>query len=358
MTATMPVTTNRLLKWMLRVVPVILVMGLVIWAVTGRSAAGDRDDKATTAAPATVTVQNGETVVTLSAAAQSNIGLAVAPLQAVSTRSQLQALGMVIPVDQISSLRTGYVAAQMTLAKARVNADVTHQEYKRLLILYQDNQNASQKAVQDADAAWRSSQADLLAARQQLALQGTAARLRWGNVIDGWLTHDSPSLERLLSLHAVLVQVTPSPGEFSRPPPSALLQIPGGKMVRASLVSAFTQVDPRIQAVSFLYLTSSNPGLVPGMSVVAHVPTGKIMRGVLVPRSAVVWSQGKAWVYVETPPGQFARREVPTATPFKKGWFASAGFSPGDNIVIRGAQMLLSEELLPQAPAGGGDDDD
>ncbi|HVA72468.1 MAG TPA: hypothetical protein VNF02_05095 [Candidatus Limnocylindrales bacterium] len=350
-------TMTKTSKWTIGTALLILTLGLLLLAVSARRAAGDRNDKTAASAPALVSIEDGETVVTLDAQTQARLGLLIAPLQPVTTHAELTALGIVLPVDQLSTLRTGFINARMALQKARVNADVTQKEYERLRTLYQDNQNASQKAVQAAEGAWRLDQADLLAAQQQLALQSTAARLRWGNVVAGWLAHDLPSLARLLTLRAVLVQVTPSSAEFPRPPRTVLLQMPNATTVRANLVSPFTQVNPQIQGMSFLYITAANPGLVPGMSLVASVPTGKTMHGVLVPRAAVVWFQGEAWVYLQTAPGQFTRREVSTSTPLKNGWFAGAPFAAGDKVVVRGAQMLLSEESRPQTSSGGDDDD-
>jgi hypothetical protein len=62
----------------------------------------------------------------------------------------------------------------------------------------------------------------------------------------------------------------------------------------------------------------------------------------------MVWWQGYAWVYEQTTPGRFVRRQVPTDSPLESGVFVSRGFSPRDQIVIRGAQTLLSEEFRSQ----------
>jgi hypothetical protein len=52
------------------------------------------------------------------------------------------------------------------------------------------------------------------------------------------------------------------------------------------------------------------------------------------------------------------RRSVPTDIPVERGFFVAKGFSPGDRVLIQGAQALLSEELLLHGQAGGAIDED
>jgi hypothetical protein len=77
------------------------------------------------------------------------------------------------------------------------------------------------------------------------------------------------------------------------------------------------------------------------------------MKGLIVPTAAVVWSEGKAWVYQQTAADRFARRAVSSDIPVERGFFVAEGFAPGDKLVIQGAQALLSEELLLHGQGGG-----
>ncbi|MGH9354748.1 MAG: multidrug transporter, partial [Terriglobia bacterium] len=100
-----------------------------------------------------------------------------------------------------------------------------------------------------------------------------------------------------------------------------------------------------------LYMARSYPVLEPGMNLVAQLPAGRRLRGVLIPHAAVEWWQGQAWVYVQTVPGRYARRPVPTDEPLEGGYVATRGFAPGEDVVTRGAQELLSEEFRSQIQA-------
>ncbi len=345
---------SKQLKWALGAILTSLPVILLIWTVIGhrteaRSQEKDKEDQPIQT-PSRLSVQNGETLVTLDATTQARVGLTLATLQAFSTRQQLRSLALILPAEDLVSLRDAYVVAYVRLEKARISVNVSRKEYERLNYLYQDDQNTSLKALEAAQAALYSNQADTDSGERELALQESLAQQRWGKVVVGWLASGSPNLQRLLDQRDFLVQVTLPPGEASAAPQAASLQIPNGGLVRATLVSSFPRLDPRIQGISFLYVTKSHPGLAPGMNLVAHLSVGQVMKGVIVPEAAVVWWQGKAWVYQQTSPEGFVRREVRTDTPVENGWFVSTGFSVGGKIVAGGAQMLFSEEFRSQAP--------
>ncbi|HEV2177836.1 MAG TPA: hypothetical protein VGW33_11660 [Terriglobia bacterium] len=306
------------------------------------------DDEEAVKTPSRVSVQNDETVVSLSPGTQHRAGIVVASLKAVTTRGQMTAPAVVLSAQEIVSLRNNYLAAQTRLEKARATAEVAQQEYRRLAALYRDNQNASRKAVQSAQGTLRLGQADVQAAQQDLSLQALAVHASWGDTVGKWVVDGPPTLDRVLNQHEFLVQVTLPAGTGFTAPPTISLEISGSIRTPARLISTFPRIDPRIQGVSFLYITANHPGFAPELSLVAHLSVGRLMRGVLVPESAIVWWQGSAWAYQQSAPGRFVPHHVPTGTPLADGLFVSSGFVPGDQIVVRGAQALLSEEFRSQ----------
>ena len=303
-----------------------------------------------------VSVQNGVTVLTLDSETQSKLGLKVAALRETSMRETLIAPAVVIAVQDLVTLRTSYVEAQSRLEKARANADVARKEYDRLSALYHDDQNASQKALQAAEGASRADAAEVRAASAELDLQASAVHENWGSVVEKWVTGGGSSLHDVLDLRVMLVQITLPAGQNAAPK-TVSLEMPGAVFARATMVSQFPRVDPRLQGISLLYELPARPSLAPGLNLVAHLSIGRILQGVIVPESAVVWSEGKAWVYQQTGPNRFTRRAVMTDTPADRGYFVAHDISPGDKVVVGGAQLLLSEEFRPPVPTGGGDTD-
>jgi multidrug efflux system membrane fusion protein len=308
--------------------------------------------------PAQISVENGQTVLTLDTPTQNRLGLEAVTLSATFTRAQVTLPAVVLSVQDLATFRNGYVATQAQVQKSNVEADVARKEYTRLRTLFEQNQNISEKSLQAAEGTLQTNEADVRAGEQQLNLQESVVRQEWGSVVAKWAVESSPELQRVFDQREVLVQITmPSDATFGAPK-TISLEIPSATRTEASLVSTYPRVDPRIQGRSFLYLAPAHLGLTPGVNLLAYLSVGNPMKGMIVPTSAVIWSEGKAWIYQQTASDRFTRRALATDTPAENGFFAAHGFSAGDRVVTQGAQALLSEEMLVHGQGGGGIDVD
>ncbi len=96
----------------------------------------DKDDAnrqaQTKKGPAQISVENGQTVLTLDTSTQNHLGLEIATLTATITHAQFTAPTVVLSVQDLTTFRNGYVATQAQLQKSRVEADVARREYTRL----------------------------------------------------------------------------------------------------------------------------------------------------------------------------------------------------------------------------------
>ena len=289
--------------------------------------------------------ENGRVVIHLDPQTQARLGIAESPLKAARERKQLAFPATVLPVENLHGLVSAYDAAAAQLQKAEITAGVTKREYDRLKKLYDDQQNVSAKTVQAAAGVYSSDEVDVRVARQNLSLAVAAIRQSWGEVITGWLVHNTTRLGNVLRRDDVLVEMTLPPGEPFAAPSGIEFRLPAGGRAFARFVSAYPQVDPRVQGAAYLYVTQARPGLAPGINLTAHFGAGALTSGVVVPSSAVVWWHGESWAYVATAPGSFVRRQVPTDMPVPGGWFVTHGFAPGASVVTRGAQQVLGVEL-------------
>lgn len=302
--------------------------------------------------PAQVSFEDGQTVLTLDTPTQKRLGLEFATLATTVARAQATVPALVLSVQDLATFRNGYVATQAQLQKSRLEAAVARKEYARLKTLFDQNHNISEKSLQSAEGSLQTNEADVRASEQQLSLQSSVVRQEWGSVVAEWAVDGSPELQRLFDQHEVLVQMTlPSDATFG-PPKTVSLEIPGGGQTAASLVSTYPRIDPRIQGRSFLYLSPIHSGLTPNTNLVAHVSVGNRTKGLVVPTSAVVWSEGKPWAYQQISPQRFARRAVAADNPVDGGFFVAEGFTAGDKVVTKGAQALLSEEMLLRGQGG------
>ena len=307
--------------------------------------------------PAEASVENGQAVLTLDSPTQGRLGLEAATLTATVTRAQVTLPAVVLPVQDLATFRNGYFVAQAQLQKSKVEADVARKEYARLKTLFDQNQNVSEKSLQSAQGIVQANEADVRTGEQQLSLQESVVRQEWGNVVAKWAVEDAPELRDILDQRKLLVEMTMASDATFGPPKTISLEIRGATRTEATLISAFPRIDPRIQGRSFLYVVPAHLGLAPGINLLAHLSIGSPLKGLIVPASAVVWSEGKAWVYQQTASDHFARRAVATDTPVETGFFVTEGFSQGDRVVTQGAQALLSEEMLLHGQGGGESDE-
>jgi len=221
--------------------------------------------------------------------------------------------------------------------------------FERAQSLYDDQQAVSQAQLQSAKAAFASDQAGLAAAEAQVRTIVATVYQEWGAVLGKSLVEESPMIARLIERQDFLLQIT-LPPQVALPAPPAQATIKTGKDAQATInfVSPATRVDPKIQGLSFYYTVSADSGVLPGMNVLARLPTGKTVEGVAVPADAIVWWQDRAWVYQRAGPDAFTREEIATDLPAQDGGYIITSIPPDAEIVISGAQLLLSEEFRAQ----------
>ncbi len=291
-----------------------------------------------------VAVQNGETVITMTPEAQAVAGIAAEPLAKASAQQQATGLAKVLSVESLAKLQKSYTATKDQLSKARAKAEVSNREYARLKSRNQKHKKVPASELTAAEGKLHADEATVRTSQQELSLVKAMARQQWGGTVESWLEQGSPLLERVIHHHELLVEATLLPGKSVNSLSSVQLEMPGGRFAKASFVSFFPQADPHRQGVRLLYHLQARPGLGPSTKLTAHLPADGTANGVTVPSAAVVRVEGHTWVYQQTAPGRFLRRPIELLQLEPEGYFVREGFSPGDTIVVQGAQILLSEE--------------
>jgi biotin carboxyl carrier protein len=131
---------------------------------------------------------------------------------------------------------------------------------------------------------------------------------------------------------------------------------------RAVLVGPAADADSVTHTPVYLYRVPAPwSGTRPGVAIVATImDSRRSAHGVLVPTSAVVQWQGLPWVYVERKPGSYTRERVDTRFRTPRGWLVpdsvASDLHAGDHIIVRGAELLLSEEFRSRVTVGEDED--
>lgn len=339
---------------------IIAVMAVIITLLSWALIYYSRDELGTQAekhdeqikAVSTARVDGGRPVVRISAESQKAAGIAVQALKSARREAAFEVYGIVANLQPLAELRGRYLAATAESRAAHATLAAAESEYRRMEMLFRDDRNVSEQALKSAEGRYRAEVARQAAADQAAASIRDTMRGTWGETVTGWATNpDSQTIRSLLQQSAFLVQLV-----FPYDLPRANLRGKVGvapAMARenlhpASFVADSPQIDPAFPGETYFYLVNGG-GFRAGMRIAARIGMGGApVIGVIVPSAAVVWRAGKAWIYVKDDEQTFARYEVSTTDEMEGGWFNAAGFDADDEVVVSGAQLLLSEELKYQ----------
>lgn len=297
----------------------------------------------------TIGMRDGYSTVAVSSESQKASGIETAKLQAARGQASAEVYGTVLDLHALFDLRGRYLAAVSEAQGLRAVAENSRGEYERVRQLYEDDRNIAERTMRAAQAQWKSDEARVLATRQSAASLRDALRSAWGSVISTWAVDpDSERFEALADQREVLVQVT-FPFDLQSHAGRAPLALspvsaPGAQRT-ARFVSPSPQVDATLPGATYFYVAGAE-GMRTGMRLAGRVTLeGAAREGVLIPEAAVVWHGGGAWAYVKEGGDTFVRRPVETSQDAPGGWFNAAAFKAGEEVVVRGPQLLLSEEL-------------
>ncbi|HPX87883.1 MAG TPA: hypothetical protein PL133_01315 [Methylophilaceae bacterium] len=298
----------------------------------------------------------GVATLVLPVALQKQSGLQFTRLQATTHQATSAAFGTVESIDSLVELRTRYFAALADGNVIRTNIASAEQNLQRLKLLNQDDKNVSDRVVQETEALLNSEKAKLGAA--STSANGIRDNMRqfWGATLANWATQHTPNsaFEGLLQHRDVLIKVT-LPFEVV-PDKNTILSItPMGAVsqnVQAKFISEAALTDNTIQGKTYYYHAPAG-NFRTNMRVSARLDTqGKVSTGVIVPHQAVVWYANQAWVYQKVGPEKFVRRLINTDVEIESeaisGWYNTVDIAENDEVVVSGAQLLLSEELKYQ----------
>ncbi|WP_371365379.1 hypothetical protein ACA097_19565 [Pseudomonas sp. QL9] len=301
--------------------------------------------------PTWLTNEAGLTLVTLDPATLARTGIQTAALAPIQHRDERLAYGSVPDLQALTDLSNRYRAAQGEVAAAQAAASASNKELQRSRALARDAGNVSQKNLQAAEATATADQARVESARTNLqALRAGLAQQFGERLAQLVAAQPSAELSRLLNHQDSLLRIAIPTLDKDAPPPRISVEDESRQRATAELLSAAPQGDANLAGTVYLY---RSPASLPfGARLLAHLPTAQpATEGVLIPQSAVLWFGGMPWAYAQVEAGRFVRRPLSDAVSVAEGYFVGNGFKAGEQVVVRGAQLLLSEEQRPQIAA-------
>lgn len=347
----MKLTRNHAVFGAMACIIAILIWALVYYARDEFGAMPEEQEEAIET-PSTAGEEQGRAVVRVSPESQEASGITVEALRPGRSEAAAETYGAVMNLQALAEMRGRYLAATAEARALRAVVSAAESEYRRMEMLFKDDRNVSEQSLRSAEGRYRSEQARQAAADQSAAAIRDSLRSMWGEVVAGWATDaDSRVMKDLLQQSAFLVQLVlpyDLPRAAIRGKVTVSPVVSRQNSRNARFVADSPQVDPALPGETYFYLVEGG-GLRAGMRVQARIGLGgKPVDGVIVPPAAVVWHAGKPWVYVQDDEQTFARHEISVTQELDGGWFDGGGFTVGDQVVVSGAQLLLSEELKYQ----------
>lgn len=297
--------------------------------------------------------QSDSAVVVLDENKQAFSGLKTAIVTQINYQAEYEVIGKVVSIEPLLSLRERYSVFQAELSGAKARLTLAEQSLRRQQDLFRSGVVAKRDA-QALEAQVLSERAVVDAAQAHSVKIENETRLLWGDKLaELALCGRKPELAGFLSGQQKLLQIT-LPANTSLDDKIDTVNVePNGVRSRAFpavFLSRSAQVDNTVPGESYFFLSRAGQ-LKIGMKINAWIPqTAQEQRGVLVPDSAVIWHMNQEFVYVKTAGDRFSRRPLKSYHKSANGYFVKDGLAEGEEVVITGGQMLLSEEFKGQIP--------
>lgn len=370
--------------------------------------AGEGEERVRAGTPA-IEVIGGELAVVLSAEAAEAVGLRTQTLAPARRRLAWGAWVEVVDTSTLVTRRNDYELSRAAEQVSEVDMQTARAEYRRLVDLGEGGRIVSPQELRRALGAFQRQQALVRAERIRQATIRDAVAHDWGPELADRILRGAPEddlLADLVERRRVLLRLTLPPGRslagdladrgvgagaarktggegdaaaVRALPPAAVDVVvsrgsmpaaAGGTRLAARLLAPAPATDRTLQGETW-FLTAPADRLRTGMRVAAEVVAADdagrdrsgdadsaAASGTLVPEEAVLWHDGRPWVYAQVAEGAWARRDLSSAVETRDGWFVAAGsVAPGDVVVTGGATTLLSEEYRWQIPTEDDDDD-
>jgi hypothetical protein len=302
-----------------------------------KPAADKKDERAEEAKAGEST--NAEGGLKISAETQARMGLKVEAIAATEYTPETKVFGHVIDPTPLNA-----GINEMALARATMN--LSQKELDRLKILRGQN-NASERALQTAEAALEHDRLALQAATEKL-------QLTWGRELSRRKDLDQVVL-RLAAGERSLLRLDLPVSEIPETVPQELQISLSGSNQRydAEFLGRAPTLDLPTQGQGLLFLANvGNDQLPINGFVEAGFKTGAVgIKGFLIPASAVIAHEGEKWFYLQSDATQFYREPLQEFASMGKGYFVTNEVVAGGHVVTTGAQQLLSEELKSQIKA-------
>ena len=221
--------------------------------------------------------------------------------------------------------------------------------FKTLQSLNEDNKNIADSVVGEKEIEINNLRNNLNIQKSNINNLLQVIGQEWGQSFKDLLTNPkTSSLQNIFNSDSRLLKITIANNTIQKLPPSELILFsplqPKNKYTANFISKApFGSLD--IQGSSYFYLSLSNDLMI-GSKINSYIESAEDsqVKKFHIPKSAIIWNEGKPWIYVESSNNSFLRHPIFKLEEADVGWDVQFENIPPRAIVTKGAQLLLSEE--------------
>ncbi len=292
-------------------------------------------------------VQNG--IVQIEDELFEKVGLKTSVTVSQSFFPETRVLVTVADLTPILNLRTQYLNTVMQKKVAEINQRAASEELARLKKVAKLTGSVASKNIVYADFSLQEAQAKKIGLEQSLASLHEQIINKWGPELASWVEDaESEQWQEILRRKEQLLYVT-IPNGLVLPENINSIRLSKDQLAlsnnHANRISASSVISQQPQGSTYLFKTK-NKTLHSGMRLDGWIPkTEQQLEGVFVPDHAIVWYEGEPWAYIRLTDDLYQRRSLKKSVKAAKGLFESDTIKEDEELVVEGAQMLLSEEF-------------
>lgn len=274
--------------------------------------------------------------VSLDKRAIAHAGVRIVTLQPAVASSEQNGFARALDLGPLAAINADIQGARAVLAAS--DAEARRQE-----ALAAQDQSASVRAVELARAQARADRARVILALRRVGLEYGSGLSRLEDELDRLIAQAARGEAAIIRLDF----------QDGAPLTGSVVTISDGNFhMTAQVIGPAVGADPNLQSAGVLAIVrgpAARSLAVGRVMSAALTGGGPVQAGVLVPRDAIVRTQGGMWVYRVERDGTFRRVELHDPMAREAGWFVRTGLRAGDRIVAAGATALLGMEAGPPA---------
>lgn len=295
---------------------------------------------------------NGQSILNISSESQRISGIETTTLTEVQQQTEYIAYGKALSLQPLLEQQHRYLTAknESDRAKTRFSQSLKNRIRQQDLFTYGAT---SRHKLQEQETL---TQTDENLTNIGLIQERTLiyeAKLKWGKTISDWiLSNDNKQFSDFLTGRQTLLQIYLPINKILSETCKTISVSSSGQRVQADiaeLISAAPMSENSNHGLSYFFKTNSKK-IQPEMTLTAWIPSLENQRGVIIPKSAILWIMEKAFIYLKLNETQFIRFPLTNYSETKGGYFIYKDLKPQQQIVTLGTETLLSEEMKGQIP--------